>query len=133
MQSLDKKYEGQELAMLNTINEKFEGRPYSNATMEFFGAKDYIAWKKWVDKNQKRFTFKFLETDRSPIAEHFMAPDVRLLQKYTRKVSLLKLQARLRAENERLDKEIAMLERKILLGEMAWNVEGDYDPSELKL
>jgi len=119
--------------MLHEINEKFGGKPYAYTTMEHYRVKCDFAWRRWVEKNVKRFNFKFLETDRSSIAEHLMAPDVRLAQKFVRKLSLLKLQARLRAEDKRLDEEIEMLKRKILLGEMAWNIEGDYDPTELKL
>lgn len=133
MQSFSKKYEGREQEILNYINEECGGDKYGSKVMEHFKAKDYIAWRNYVDKIAQKFGFKFLERQHCSIAEHLKAPDIRLSQKYSRKVSVLKLKARLEAEDKRLDKEIEELRRQILLGEMAWNVEGDYESSDLRL
>ena len=133
MQSFEKKYEGRELEILNYINEECGGDKYGFKVMEHFKAKDYIAWRKYVDYIAQKFNFRFVAREHSSIAEHFISPDVLLLQKYSRKLSVLKLQARLQAEDKRLDGEIEVLRKRVLLGEMAWNVGGDYDPSDLRL
>ncbi|GAH18080.1 unnamed protein product, partial [marine sediment metagenome] len=47
MQSFRNKFAGRELEILNYINEN-GGNPNGYLVMEHFGAKDYIAWRRFT-------------------------------------------------------------------------------------
>ena len=132
-QSFRKKYEKRELEILNYINEECGGNKYGFKVMEHFEAKDDIAWRKEIDYIAQKFDFRFCERERCSIAEAFRPPDVQLEIEYAGMPFLIRAEARLRAKIARKEKRIEELKRQVLLGEMAWGVEGDYEPSDLRI
>jgi len=132
-QSLDKKFEGQELPMLKEINEKFGGNVHATTTMEHYGVKCDIAWGRWVARNLKRFDFKFVERQRCSIAENLMAPDVQLELECKGMSLLLRAEAKIKARIERQKKRIEEASHRYYLSQLAWGVEGDCESYDLRI
>lgn len=128
MMSFRNRFKGRELEILNYINEQ-GGDRYGYSTMEHFGAKDYISWRKYVDKIAEELDFKFVERSRSPLPNHYRPVDVRLIDALIRRVSLLKLQARLRTQIRKREEHIKELEQELI--EAAENEAGDFMPEEV--
>lgn len=63
----------------------------------------------------------------------YRPPDVKLFQKYARKISNLKTLAHLRSEGKKLDREIEDLERQLLEAEETLSMGKDYIPYEVRI
>lgn len=113
MQSFRKKYADRELEILNYINEN-GGNPNGYLVMERFGAKDYIAWRRFTNEIAEKFNFEFVPRDHKPFSEDWRSPSVRFVEKMLRKVANLETVARLQRENADLDAQIEELEREIV-------------------
>lgn len=113
MQSFRKKYADRELEILNYINEN-GGNPNGYLVMEHFGAKDYIAWRRFTDEIAEKFNFEFMPSSRKYFSEDQRSPSVRFVEKMLHKVANLETMARLQSENNELDEQIEELEREIV-------------------
>jgi len=128
MKSLKKRFEGRELEILGYINEH-GGNKYGYTAMEHFGAKDYIAWRRFADEIAQEFNFQFAPREVSYIADCFKSPDVQYMAECAGEMALIKKVARLELEIKRKRERIEQLKRDIAEAEEAVN----YEPEGIRV
>jgi len=102
------------------------------AAMEHYEIKDYVCFDRFLKEETDEPNFGVAPINRPSFPDNRPA-DIKLFQKYAKKVALLKTLARLRSEGKKLDGEIEDLEQQLLEAEEALSMGRDYEPCEVRI
>jgi hypothetical protein len=130
MQSFRKRFEGEELKVLNYINDN-RANPISFTIMEHFGANDVVAWGRYIDEIARRFNFKFAPRECKGLAQSMRPLDLQYLDECANRLSNIKAVARLQSRIARQGRRIEELER--MLFEVQELPDENFEPCELRI